>query len=698
MAKLVVLKGRKPFAEIELDEEQEYFIGRDQSCDVVLGADKGISRKHLVLRFDEQWRVELLSKMNNLVIDETFAGESELSNDMSFEVYPYYFILKEEVEEEQPEYEEPEQEEEPDHQAGGALVPHGTDPQEPEDGTNDGTHEPNTNLPAVQGNPHGMQQGFSGEDETVNAANLPALVGPHGMGGPKKARILNMAITGTETGRDELIQLDDDGPSWVAGRERACEIYINDSHVSRNHFKITREQDQFFLQDLGSANGTELNGESLKPNNKVKLISGDLIQIMDININLEVRDPNFEQQIEMAEKGMVLTNQFPNPGYVNPYPYPMHPPAQLPGGQYPGSEPEKSGFDFQKHKVRIAIAVLTPLVLLGLLLDDGGNKNLPSQNPGQTGKNSVTFEKLTPEQQAAVKDKFNLAQQHFHNLKYANCLSELRDLHGIIPLYENSKELKTFCEQGAQLLKVEKDRAAREKRQRETEQRIQAIVDTCESSIGLTTTVQQLRTCMSDAIELNPANPRIQALIERLERRDAEKAQAKQRQAAVARRIAAGRREFKKAQKLQAEDQLNAASKQYEKFLNGGYPSLKKEKTDAKRELASVKAMLNQKVEALLTECEALRSNAQYKKAYQICDVATKESPKNKKAITLKKETLSDLRKEMKSIYEDSILEESLGNVEAAKEKWKKIMQNDLEFDDYYKKAKRKLKKYGEGI
>ena len=52
----------------------------------------------------------------------------------------------------------------------------------------------------------------------------------------------------------------------------------------------------------------------------------------------------------------------------------------------------------------------------------------------------------------------------------------------------------------------------------------------------------------------------------------------------------------------------------------------------------------------------------------------------------------------MKSIYEDSILEESLGNVEAAKEKWKKIMQNDLEFDDYYKKAKRKLKKYGEGI
>jgi hypothetical protein len=52
----------------------------------------------------------------------------------------------------------------------------------------------------------------------------------------------------------------------------------------------------------------------------------------------------------------------------------------------------------------------------------------------------------------------------------------------------------------------------------------------------------------------------------------------------------------------------------------------------------------------------------------------------------------------MKTIYQDSVLEESLGNVDSAKEKWKKIIQEDLSFDDYTTKAKLKLQKYGAGL
>jgi hypothetical protein len=49
----------------------------------------------------------------------------------------------------------------------------------------------------------------------------------------------------------------------------------------------------------------------------------------------------------------------------------------------------------------------------------------------------------------------------------------------------------------------------------------------------------------------------------------------------------------------------------------------------------------------------------------------------------------------MKNIYEDSVLEESLGNVDSAKEKWRRIMKEDLDFDEYTAKAKSKLQKYG---
>jgi hypothetical protein len=219
MAKLVVLKGGKPFAELELMEGNEYFIGRDKSCDVVLGADKGISRKHMVIKFDGQWRVEMLSKMNNLVVDETLAGEAELSNDMSFEVYPYYFILKEEPIEEQP-AEEPESE--PAEPENALVTSEQADQFASGDNTHDGTHGANNNLPAVQGHQH-QGQTIGSEDETINAANLPALIGHHA--GAKKARVLNMMITGVETGRDELIQLDDAGPSWMqAARKLAKSI------------------------------------------------------------------------------------------------------------------------------------------------------------------------------------------------------------------------------------------------------------------------------------------------------------------------------------------------------------------------------------------------------------------------------------------------------------------------------------------
>jgi hypothetical protein len=75
-----------------------------------------------------------------------------------------------------------------------------------------------------------------------------------------------------------------------------------------------------------------------------------------------------------------------------------------------------------------------------------------------------------------------------------------------------------------------------------------------------------------------------------------------------------------------------------------------------------------------------------------------KENPNNTKARDVKNKAWSLLRRNMKPLYEDGAFEESVGNIEAAKEKWKKIVDSSVPQDDYYKKAKQKLKKYGEGF
>jgi len=63
------------------------------------------------------------------------------------------------------------------------------------------------------------------------------------------------------------------------GRSPECDIVIHDPQVSGRHCSITYEQSELFAEDLGSTNGTLING--LPINGRTKLTSGDLIMIGD---------------------------------------------------------------------------------------------------------------------------------------------------------------------------------------------------------------------------------------------------------------------------------------------------------------------------------------------------------------------------------------------------------------------------------
>lgn len=47
----------------------------------------------------------------------------------------------------------------------------------------------------------------------------------------------------------------------IVGRGEKCEIQIHDPSISRRHFCITKQDDKYFLQDMGSSNGTLVNGK-----------------------------------------------------------------------------------------------------------------------------------------------------------------------------------------------------------------------------------------------------------------------------------------------------------------------------------------------------------------------------------------------------------------------------------------------------
>ncbi|HYO72316.1 MAG TPA: FHA domain-containing protein, partial [Archangium sp.] len=51
---------------------------------------------------------------------------------------------------------------------------------------------------------------------------------------------------------------------FVIGRGKHCDLMINSGKVSREHAVIVREGDDFFIEDLGSSNGTWFNKQRIK--------------------------------------------------------------------------------------------------------------------------------------------------------------------------------------------------------------------------------------------------------------------------------------------------------------------------------------------------------------------------------------------------------------------------------------------------
>lgn len=73
-----------------------------------------------------------------------------------------------------------------------------------------------------------------------------------------------------------------DGDALVVGRTEAVDIALADASVSRRHARFFRRENQWFVEDLGSRNGTVLNGEVVRGARALR--PGDLIRIGDTTL------------------------------------------------------------------------------------------------------------------------------------------------------------------------------------------------------------------------------------------------------------------------------------------------------------------------------------------------------------------------------------------------------------------------------
>ena len=68
-----------------------------------------------------------------------------------------------------------------------------------------------------------------------------------------------------------------EGDQIVIGRDSSNGVVINDSEISRKHSRLTFQGGKYVLEDLGSTNGTFVNGQRLA--GPVVLKSGDVVSL-----------------------------------------------------------------------------------------------------------------------------------------------------------------------------------------------------------------------------------------------------------------------------------------------------------------------------------------------------------------------------------------------------------------------------------
>lgn len=93
-----------------------------------------------------------------------------------------------------------------------------------------------------------------------------------------------------------------DGVSTVIGRSKNCAVSLEtDTVASREHAKVrldlegTGGRRQYLLSDLGSTNGTFLNGKKIDPNQEVLLADGDRIVVGQHTLNFAAPDAGTEK-------------------------------------------------------------------------------------------------------------------------------------------------------------------------------------------------------------------------------------------------------------------------------------------------------------------------------------------------------------------------------------------------------------------
>lgn len=653
MARLKVYYLQQLKMDLDLEVKERWIFGREESCDIALTDEVGVSRRHLELvKENGRWRVIRLTNKPLLFWQGTPVDELWLESGMRFSIPSYEFEFLEDSQ----------------SRAGPQASPSGS-----------------VEL---------SESGASGEKTQVGVLpSLPTLVIYDETGNVSK----NISLSGN---------------NWIVGRDPNCSVSIDHHKLSRKHFEILRKEGRYFIRDLGSSNGTFVKGEPVATDDWYPLFSGDEISVYDLKMRFVLRDASFEMRSREAERALAPymgdgasanaeKTQINNlegqawgetEGGSKAQSFAQEfSPSDL-GQQGPTSVKDKIR-DFFKKPIRAVLLLLLLLLALFYLVMEDNQTETAAQKKG--AEVQTPFDKLSEEQKTLVKQLYESAQSFMQQGKYQLAKDEIAKLHQIIPYYEDSKQLEEAANQALFLL-AEKERQEAEAREQERiAEEIKTTIAKCRKLLGPKVTRAQVDECLSPILAYDPEHPDIKSLIDEVTRLEEERlvqeAKAREYQEKVKELTAL----FNKAKDLESAEQWLEAIEAYREVIKSELPDPKGLKKQSAANKESIEQRLAQRQKDIESRAQQLYQQGKSKEAISLIREAIVINPKNQVLIGIHEEWMNELRKNMMQVYQEANFDESIGDIDSAKQKWNQIRERSLPGEDYYEKSKVKLKRYG---
>ena len=709
MLKIVVKHQGKILHTVELEKDRTVHVGRSQDCFIVLPEGAGLSRKHLQLALapenENKVMVKNLSSLSPLVINGEEVEEGLA--DTSFQVQNYEFVVQQPLK-------PPAKTEEaaggagplaegganssPDPEGGGGVV-------ENQEAASSGAVAPLEDPPPPGG------AGLSPPALRDKTAVMD-------MSGSDNQQVVVYLKVDTESGQKDIFKLKQNQSQWLVGRDSVCDLVIDDSNISRQHFKIKKEGNYYFVMDLKSSNGTFLNDREMKSKKNYRLESGDVLSVLDRDMLFEIKNLSIEQEMARLKPppppgggalvpspagpggGQALVHQQAGGGAVVPYaagapgsggfaPPPLLP-SQMPSATLEGNPTAPKKWYQNKKFVFYAAGA----AVVGFLVLSGEDKK-SSTPKAQAGP----LAGLTAEQKKMIQDTYISARELYSQGRYEHCRSELKKIHEHTDSYKESKRLEVECAQAAINQQSQWDLEQKNKKARRLDALIQKVTNKCQKRFNTFKSKADLMSCLKQALELAPADSRVQVLFEQYESKMARLEAKRQRTLLRRKKVQALIRQYEKAKQIRTAGKTIPAIKAYKKFMQNStkYTELASTRQLAGRQLQDMTARFEAKTQKLQTECDKLLQSKKFKEAYYSCRQASEVLPpgaKKKQALSVMKQAKTRLQNLMKPLYEDASIHESIGNIITAKQKWNKILDQDIKSGFYYEKAQVKMSKY----